>query len=176
MKVVIPGGSGQVGTMLARAFTPTGHEVVVLSRAPRPRAVAGRRLGRRRRSAPWAAELDGADVVINLAGRSVNCRYTRREPPRRSCESRVASRRGSSARRSRAPRRPPRVWLQASTATIYAHRYDAANDEATGVIGGAEPDAPDTWRFSIDVATGVGAGAATRRRRRARGRCCCARR
>jgi hypothetical protein len=48
--------------------------------------------------------------------------------------------------------RPPRVWLQASTATIYAHRYDAANDERSGVLGGGEPNAPDTWRFSIDVA------------------------
>jgi uncharacterized protein (TIGR01777 family) len=45
------------------------------------------------------------------------------------------------------------VWLQASTATIYAHRYDAPNDESTGVLGGSEPDAPDAWRFSIDVAT-----------------------
>jgi hypothetical protein len=44
------------------------------------------------------------------------------------------------------------VWLQASTATIYARRYDAANDERNGVLGGAEPDAPETWRFSIDVA------------------------
>jgi uncharacterized protein (TIGR01777 family) len=49
--------------------------------------------------------------------------------------------------------RPPRVWLQSSTATIYAHRYDAANDEATGVLGGTEPDVPETWNFSIDVAT-----------------------
>jgi hypothetical protein len=50
--------------------------------------------------------------------------------------------------------RPPRVWLQASTATIYAHRFDAANDEATGIIGGTdgEKDAPGTWKFSIDVA------------------------
>jgi uncharacterized protein (TIGR01777 family) len=44
------------------------------------------------------------------------------------------------------------VWLQASTATIYAHRYDAPNDEATGILGGSEPGAPDAWRFSIDVA------------------------
>jgi hypothetical protein len=44
------------------------------------------------------------------------------------------------------------VWLQASTATIYAHRYDSPNDEATGVLGGEEPDAPSTWRFSIEVA------------------------
>jgi len=42
--------------------------------------------------------------------------------------------------------------LQAGTATIYAHRYDAPNDEETGLLGGMEPDAPDTWRFSIDVA------------------------
>jgi hypothetical protein len=45
------------------------------------------------------------------------------------------------------------VWLQASTATIYAHTFGAPNDEVSGVIRGSEPDAPDTWRFSIDVAT-----------------------
>jgi uncharacterized protein (TIGR01777 family) len=44
------------------------------------------------------------------------------------------------------------VWLQASTATIYAHRFDAPNDEVHGILGGGEPNAPDTWRFSIDVA------------------------
>ena len=48
--------------------------------------------------------------------------------------------------------KPPRVWLQTSTATIYAHRFDADNDEATGIIGGSEPDAPPSWRFSIEVA------------------------
>jgi uncharacterized protein (TIGR01777 family) len=48
--------------------------------------------------------------------------------------------------------RPPRVWLQASTATIYAHRYDRPNDERYGTIGGDEADAPGSWRFSIEVA------------------------
>ena len=48
--------------------------------------------------------------------------------------------------------RPPNVWLQAGTATTYAHRYDAPNDDVSGVLGGAEPDLPDTWRFSLDVA------------------------
>jgi uncharacterized protein (TIGR01777 family) len=48
--------------------------------------------------------------------------------------------------------RPPKVWLQSSTATIYSHRYEAPNDEATGILGGSEPGAPDTWRFSIEVA------------------------
>jgi hypothetical protein len=98
----------------------------------------------------WAGEIDGADVVINLAGRSVNCRYTagrRREI----LDSRVESTRVIGEAIARAGR-PPRVWLQASTATIYAHRYDAANDDVTGIIGGHEAGAPETWKFSIDVA------------------------
>ncbi|HEY4573516.1 MAG TPA: TIGR01777 family oxidoreductase [Thermoanaerobaculia bacterium] len=149
MKIVIPGGSGQVGTILARAFHQDGHEVAVLSRSPASapwRSVLwdARTLG------DWAREVDGADVVINLAGRSVNCRYNERNR-REILESRVDSTRVLGGAVARAAR-PPRVWLQASTATIYADRYDAPNDEATGILGGAEPDVPDTWRFSIDVA------------------------
>lgn len=149
MKIIIPGGSGQVGTILARALHTQGQEVVVLSRTPKEalwRTVfwdAGT-LG------PWADELENADAVINLAGRSVNCRYTpanRREI----MESRVRSTHIVGDAIAQAAH-PPRVWLQASTATIYAHRYDAANDEATGILGGAEPNVPETWRFSIDVA------------------------
>ncbi|HEY6203436.1 MAG TPA: TIGR01777 family oxidoreductase [Candidatus Limnocylindria bacterium] len=150
MKIVIPGGSGHVGTLLARALASGGNDVVVLSRRE-PRAAAwrvaewdGRTVGE------WSKEIDGADVVINLAGRSVNCRYT---PANRAeiLDSRVRSTRavGTAIARSK---KPPRVWLQASTATIYAHRYDAANDETSGILGGSEPNAPETWRFSIDVA------------------------
>ena len=151
MKIVIPGGSGQVGTILARAFHQDGHEVVVLSRSPgaapwRTVPWDARTLG------DWVREVDGADVVINLAGRSVNCRYNERNR-REILASRVDSTRVLGAAVARAAR-PPGVWLQASTATIYAHRYDAPNDEATGILGGAEPDAPETWRFSIDVARG----------------------
>jgi uncharacterized protein (TIGR01777 family) len=149
MKIVIPGGSGQVGTLLARAFVADGHEVVVLSRSPMKapwRVVGwdGHMVG------DWAAEIDGADAVINLAGQSVNCRY-HAENRRLIKESRIISTRAVGQAIARAAR-PPRVWLQASTATIYAHRYDAPNDEATGTLGGSEPGAPDTWRFSIDVA------------------------
>src|SRR6516164_546841 len=149
MKIVIPGGTGQVGTLLSRAFVADGHEVVVLSRHPdkSPWRVVGwdaEAIG------DWAAEIDGADAVINLAGRSVNCRYS---PANRRLiqESRVNSTRAVGLAIARATS-PPRVWLQASTATIYAHRYDAPNNEATGILGGTEPNAPDTWRFSIDVA------------------------
>jgi uncharacterized protein len=150
MKIVIPGGSGQVGQVLARAFHARGDEVVILSRTP---TVAPWRVvpWDSVTPGPWARELDDADVVINLAGRSVNCRYTpanRREIKR----SRVDSTRVL-GQAILAAARPPKVWLQSSTATIYAHRYDAPNDEATGIIGGNELDSPDTWRFSIDVAT-----------------------
>jgi uncharacterized protein len=150
MKVIIPGGSGQVGTILARAFHQTGHEVVILSRrvtkaAWRVMEWDAQTLG------DWITEIEGADVVINLAGHNVNCRYNA-ENRRLIKESRVKSTGVVGDAIARASR-PPRVWLQASTATIYAHRYDAPNDEATGILGGSEPSAPDTWRFSIDVAS-----------------------
>lgn len=151
MKIVIPGGSGQVGTILARHFHNIGHEVVVLSRAPARKGAWRVVPWDAQTSGAWASELDGADAVINLAGRSVNCRYT---PTNRRdiVESRVRTTR-LVGEVIAACTRPPRVWLQASTATIYAHRFDAANDERTGVIGGTEPNAPDTWTFSTDVAT-----------------------
>lgn len=138
-----------MGMVLARAFHERGDEVVVFSRtqtnAPPWRVVQwdGETLG------DWASEFEGADAVINLAGQSVNCRYTA-ENRRIIIDSRVKSTRvvGQAIAQSD---HPPRVWLQASTATLYAHRYDAPNDEATGIIGGSEPNAPDMWRFSIDV-------------------------
>ena len=99
----------------------------------------------------WAKEIDGSDVVINLAGRSVNCRYNE-ENRQQMMDSRVNSTRAVGEAIAKAAN-PPRVWLQASTATIYAHRLDAPNDDVTGIIGGDEADAPDTWNFSIDVAT-----------------------
>jgi uncharacterized protein len=150
MKIVIPGGSGQVGTVLARAFSNGGHEVVVLSRkkADAPWKIVdwdAKTLG------PWAAEIDGADVVVNLAGRSVNCRYNA-ENRRQMTDSRVDSTRVVGEAIANATR-PPRVWLQSSTATIYAHRFDAANDDVTGIVGGNEPDVPESWKFSIDIAT-----------------------
>jgi uncharacterized protein len=150
MKIIIPGGSGQVGTVLARALHAGGHEVIVLSRNPgkhgwRTVAWDGESLG------DWANEFEAADAVINLAGQSVNCRYTA-ENRKVIIESRLKSTKVVGDAIAQAWK-PPSVWLQASTATIYAHRYDAPNDEATGIIGGSEPNAPDTWRFSIDVAT-----------------------
>jgi uncharacterized protein (TIGR01777 family) len=149
LRIVIPGGSGQIGGILARHFHGQGHEVVVVARHPantpwRSTVWNGRDTG------DWAREVDGAEVVVNLAGRSVNCRYN---PANRSgiLESRVDATRAV-GHAVAAAARPPRIWINASTATIYRHSLDRDMDEATGELGGSELGVPDTWRFSIQVA------------------------
>ena len=148
MKVVLPGGSGHLGHVLTRTLRQRVHDVVVLSRRPsrHQRVVEwdGRTPG------AWVSELEGADAIINLAGRSVNCRYTKTHLTEM-LASRVDSTRAVGLAVQNA-QRPPPVWLQMSTATIYAHRSDAPNDEATGQIGGNEPDAPTYWRMSVEIA------------------------
>lgn len=149
VKVVIPGGSGQVGQILAREFARRGDDVVVLCRSksvPNGRVVSwdAKTLG------PWKDEIDGSDLVINLAGRTVNCRYTE-ENMREMLDSRVDSTRivGEAIGRAKTP---PRTWMQMSTATIYAHRFDAPNGESTGILGGDEEGVPAYWAFSVRIA------------------------
>jgi uncharacterized protein (TIGR01777 family) len=155
VKIVIPGGTGQVGVVLRRALAERGDEVTVLSRRPehledgvRHVIWDGRTLG------AWAAELDGADVVVNLAGRSVSCRYSDTNL-RQMMNSRVDSTRVVGEAIARAGR-PPKVWLQMSTATIYADARsrldDRPHDEASGIIGGEEPDVPLYWEYSVRIA------------------------
>ena len=160
MRILLPGGSGQVGTLLARHLHAAGQEVTVLSRQPaahahqpwRTLAWDGLTPG------PWATEIDRSDAVIHLSGRSVNCRYT------------PENRRAIYDSRTKptillgeliaASSTPPRVWLNASTSTFYRHALDRPQDEFTGELGDRpgdrgrhEPaDLPETWSFSIDVA------------------------
>jgi uncharacterized protein (TIGR01777 family) len=149
MRIVIAGGSGHVGTLLAREFHARGDDVTVLSRRPEPQPW-NTAVWDGRTPDGWYGDLDGADIVINLTGRSVNCRYTAQNR-REIVDSRIESTRAIGEALALV-KRPPRLWLQSSTATIYAHRFDGPNDEATGILGGAEDGAPDTWRFSIEVA------------------------
>lgn len=148
-RIVLAGGSGQVGKVLARHFHSRGDSVVVFTRrsAPAPWRVVlwdGENLG------TWVSELEGADVLINLTGQSVNCRYNAAN--RRSImESRVQPTQLLGRAISQLAH-PPRVWMNASTATIYRHALDRAMDEGSGELGGQEPDAPSSWRFSVEVA------------------------
>ena len=151
MRIIMPGGSGQVGRILARHFHAEGHSVTVLSRSPQPTPW---RVAAWDGTAPgaWAKELEQSDVCINLAGRSVDCRYNA-ENRRAIYESRIRSTLLLN-RVMASLDRPPRLWVNASTATIYRHALDRAMDEANGELGGNEPGAPDTWNFSIEVAKG----------------------
>jgi uncharacterized protein (TIGR01777 family) len=140
-----------VGHILARYFHARGHAVTVFSRNPRPapwRVVPwdGRTAG------DWTKDLEQSDVCINLAGRSVNCRYTAAN--RRSIyDSRIESTRLLNEVMA-SFKHGPRLWVNASTATIYRHALDRAMSERDGELGGNEAGAPDTWNFSIDVAKG----------------------
>jgi uncharacterized protein (TIGR01777 family) len=136
-----------VGRILNRALTATGHEVTVLTRRP---ARDGEVHWDGETPGPWAEAIDGSDVVINLAGRSVSCRYTAANL-QAMMDSRVNSAKVVGEVIAAAAR-PPRVWLQMSTATVYAHRFDAPNDEATGVLGGTEAGVPDYWAYSVEIA------------------------
>jgi len=154
LRIVIPGGSGQLGQILASHFQEQGHHVTVLTRGPytAPWQTVhwdGATLG------PWTEHLEGADVCINLAGRSVNCRYHAAHR-KTICDSRIDTTRLLNHVIANLAD-PPAVWLNASTATIYRHALDRPMDEATGELGGNEPisalrRAPDTWNFSIRVA------------------------
>jgi uncharacterized protein (TIGR01777 family) len=150
MKVILPGGTGQIGGLLARHFLARGADVMVIGRHPAQAAPWRTATWDASTLGPWASEFDGANLVINLAGRSVNCRYTA-ENRREIKESRIRTTRlvGEAIQRAACP---PALWMNSSTATIYRHSLDRAMDERTGELGGNEPGAPDTWNFSIDVA------------------------
>ncbi len=149
LRIVIPGGSGQVGRVLARYFQERGHQVTVLTRGPytAPWQTVhwdGQHIGE------WSEHLESADICINLAGRSVNCRYTA-DHRSEIYNSRIRSTR-LLGQAIGALADPPKVWLNASTATIYRHAFDRPMDEATGELGGGEPGTSKTWDFSIRVA------------------------
>jgi len=146
-KLILAGGSGFLGQALAKYFSALDWEVVVLTRHARGgnsqvREVTwdGETLG------DWARELNGAVALVNLAGRSVNCRYTN-ENRRIIVDSRVKPTRvlGEAIARCQTP---PRVWMNASSATLYRHTFGPAWDE-TGMDFTTTPEARDA--FSVDV-------------------------
>jgi uncharacterized protein len=145
-RIILAGGTGFLGSALAKRLCGRDCEVVVLTRAPRAQADTikelpwdGRSLGE------WATLVDGADAVINLTGRSVDCRYTAANR-QVIVASRVDSTRVLGEAIARCAK-PPRVWLNASSATIYKHTFATPLDEAGET--GATPEAKD--EFSVEV-------------------------
>jgi len=150
-KIVIPGGGGFIGRHVTRHFAAKGWEIVVLSRQRHERQDGVRFVWWDGANLDaWADELDGATAVINLAGRTVNCRYGKKNR-REIYESREFSTEviGVAIAECAAP---PRVWFNASSATIYRHALDRDMDEATGEIDLVPEGGPkNKWEFSVDV-------------------------
>ncbi|MET0590380.1 MAG: DUF1731 domain-containing protein [Naasia sp.] len=163
-RIVLAGASGFIGQYLADAFRAEGAEVL--------------RIGRSGPDARWgdlpaiSALVDGADLVINMAGKSVNCRYhaaNRAELLRSRVETTAEL-----ARAIALSDAPPPLWINASTATIYRHAEDRPMTESTGDIGEGfsvsiarawesaffEPDLPRTRRVSLRMAIVLGDGSA----------------
>ncbi|PAW83664.1 MAG: TIGR01777 family protein [Pedosphaera sp. Tous-C6FEB] len=145
-RLILAGGTGFLGQALAKHFQSLGWEVVVITRNPQ----AGRTAREVRWDAEtlgdWARELDGAAAVVNLTGRSVDCRYT--EANRRLIlDSRVNSTRVIGQAIAQCAQ-PPRVWLNSSSATIYRHTLGPAWDES-GTDFAPTPAVQD--EFSLEV-------------------------
>jgi uncharacterized protein (TIGR01777 family) len=144
-KIVIAGGSGYLGRLAAEAFLSDGYEVITLARKNFRGLKSGEKceLWDAKSAGPWEQALAGADVLLNLAGRTVNCRYTRKNR-QEILSSRVLSTVALGEAIARLPENQrPKVWLNASTATIYRHALDRAQDEETGEIGKG---------FSVEIA------------------------
>jgi uncharacterized protein (TIGR01777 family) len=129
-RLILAGGSGFLGTLLAQQAAARGWEVVVLSRRPSPCGGAvrevfwdGHTLG------SWAELFEGASAVVNLAGRNVNCRFTP-ENLREIDESRVNSVRAVAAA-IRQCAQPPQVFVQAAGQAIYGDLGDRRCEEST---------------------------------------------
>jgi uncharacterized protein (TIGR01777 family) len=146
-RLILAGGSGFLGQALAAHFLRAKWDVVVLTRSP------GRRMDGLREFqwdgcalGPWRQELEGAAAVVNLTGRSVNCRYNARNR-KEILESRVHATRviGQAIARCASP---PPVWLNAATATVYKHTFGEPWDES----GAMEAAAEAIDAFSVEVA------------------------
>lgn len=147
-KIILAGGSGFLGKVLADYFVGKGMDVVILTRKSKPGIGPTREVGWDGKTlGAWAKQLEGARAVINLAGVSVNCRYHARNR-KLVLDSRLNSTRVLGEAIARCANVPP-VWINSSTATIYKHTLGPAWDEA-GEIGGCA-EAKDI--FSVHVAT-----------------------
>ncbi len=148
---MLAGGSGFLGRALAAHFTGQGDNVVVLTRSPRP----GRADGVAEIAwdgcdpGPWETSLDGADAVINLAGRSVNCRHTAAHRAE-ILASRLDSVRAVGQAICRAAH-PPRVWIQAGSLAIYGDAGDTICDETTPAASGFPAEVCQRWEAAFDA-------------------------
>ena len=140
-KIVLAGGNGYLGGVLAKHFSSIADEVIILSR--KPKAIEGNIktiLWDGKTEGNWVNNLNGASLMVNLCGKNVNCRYNDKNR-QEIINSRVLPT-NLLNRVIEQLERPPLLWINITSATIYRHAEDQAQDEITGEIG---------YGFSIDV-------------------------
>ncbi len=149
MKIVIAGASGFLGRSLTKYFIEQNHQVIWLIRSIRETGLPVDQVqwdGINR--GDWVQALEGADVLINLSGKSVDCRYTAANM-RQIYDSRLLSTSILGEAISQLEN-PPKVWLNASSATIYRHSEELEMDEFSGEIGtGFSVDVCQKWEQSF---------------------------
>jgi uncharacterized protein len=146
-RIILAGGSGFLGRLLAEHLHARGWEPVILTRTPSAQSRFREVAWDARTVGEWARELEGAEAVINLAGRSVNCRFTEQNK-RLVMDSRVDSTRAVGEAIAHCAQ-PPRAWLNCATATIYRHTLGPAHDESSTDFA-TTPEAKDA--SSVEIA------------------------
>ncbi|MBS1501440.1 MAG: TIGR01777 family oxidoreductase [Bacteroidetes bacterium] len=133
-KIILAGGNGYLGTVLANYYKPLVKEIIILARHPK---IADGNIKTLvwdgETEGEWVNELEGADLLVNLCGKNVNCRYTAKNK-RKIFDSRLKP--TSLLNRVVAKLiRPPKLWINSASATIYRHAEDGPQDEVHGEIG-----------------------------------------
>ena len=147
MKILLAGGTGQLGQILEREYRSRGYNVTVLTRKP---VKAHHILWDGKTVGEWSKQLEGLDLVINLAGKSIKCRHTKKNLEELYC-SRIDSTKAIGWALQKA-KQAPKLWIQMSTAGIYSHCFEGFNDEFKGKIGVEEGNIPENWKFTFKIA------------------------
>ena len=133
-KLIIAGGSGFIGKNISQHFKDKGYSVIVFTRgSSKIRNGVQHLCWDAKTLGSWTAELEGADLIINLTGKSVDCRYTAAYK-KEILNSRVDSTKiiGEAIQKCKTP---PKLWINSSTATIYRHSLDKPMPEENGEFG-----------------------------------------
>lgn len=140
-KIVLAGGNGYLGKVLARYYSSIAEQVIIIARKPVPASGNIQSMvWDGQTSGDWITSLEGADLLVNLCGKNVNCRYTS-ENRKEILQSRIVPTQLLGLAISRLQQQPA-VWINISSATIYRHAEDRPQDEITGELG---------YGFSIDI-------------------------
>lgn len=139
-KVVLAGGTGFIGKYLESQFTKQNYEVIIISRQPQHIAWTDEKA--------ISAAIDRSELVINLAGKSVDCRYNEKNK-KEIFDSRTETTR-IIGKAIESVQSPPELWINSSTATIYRHAEDRPMTETTGEIGeGFSVEVAKAWEKSF---------------------------